>query len=229
VLRYYRRPLTDLDRGLLAEEMSFIDERWRHLRRFTIAAPLLLLAAGGLFLLLQGFENRALFYLAAFVLAVFLGIVLWVYRENALMLAAREAALRRALDRDEVRVLHCRADNMLAVPEAADEGPGYFFQVEPYAILYLDGQAYYPTNRFPNTDFEVVEVLDEQGVVIAGRINCLGERITAERALTPAQKARLVRQDRLPADMSLIDGALAGVEERLLAGSAVIRPLSETG
>jgi hypothetical protein len=125
------------------------------------------------------------------------------------------------------RVLHCRPSACLAVPEIEDEGPGYFLQVDNDRVLYLAGQLYYATARFPSTDFELIEVLDATCMPAVFRIDCHGERLQPLQTLTAETKLLLVDKDVIPEDLTLIDGTIEGLEDRLLNGTARFSPLQE--
>jgi hypothetical protein len=229
VLRYYRRPLSDTERRSLEAELTQLGSRRRGFLRFTVAAGVLILVIGVPLAISQGREDENLLYLAAFVLAVYVGIIVWVYRENIADTRRREASLRGTLARNEARVLHCRTDAFVGVPEVEDEGPGYFLQVESNLVLYLGGQEYYPTRRFPSDDFELIEVLDHDGIPAAFRIEAHGERLKPAREIARQTKLEMAERDVLPEDLSLIDGTIDDVEARLLEGLAGSRSVSENG
>ena len=228
MLRYYRRPLSEDDRKGLAEELSFLTGRRRGFQRFVVAATILILLVGIPLAIAQSRDDPNLLYLAIFVLAVYIGILLWAYRENIGDTRWRKASLQGALSKNEARVLHCVASEFLAVPELEDEGPGYFLQVEDGLILCLEGQAYYPTSRFPCADFELVEVLDSEGVPVLFRIDCHGPGLKPARTMAPETKLMMADRDVFPEDLMLLDGTIGDVEERLLDGSAVMKRLNET-
>jgi hypothetical protein len=227
VLRYYRHPLGAADRQALASELSFLTQRRERFRRFALIASVLVLLVGLPLAVMQGRDDANLLYLALFVVAVYLGIVVWAYRENLGDDRRRETSLRGALEMNVARVLHCRPSACLAVPEIEDEGPGYFLQVDNDTVLYLAGQLYYATTSFPSTDFELIEVLDAAGLPSAFRIDCHGERLLPLRTLTAETKVLLMDKDALPEDLILIDGTIEGLEDRLLNGSARFSPLQE--
>jgi len=227
VLRYYRRRLGAADRKAVASELSSLTRRRERFRRFTWITSVVVVLVGVPLAVMQGRDDPNLLFLALFVVAVYVGIVIWAYRENLGDDRRHETSLHGALDTDVTRILHCRASACLAVPEIEDEGPGYFLQVENAMVLYLAGQLYYATSRFPSTDFELIEVLDAAGMPASFRIDCNGERLPPVRTLTAETKVLLAERDALPEDLTLIDGTLEGLEDRLLNGSARFSTLQE--
>ena len=48
------------------------------------------------------------------------------------------------------------SDKFIELSEVEDEGVYYLFQVDNNQILSFGGQEFYPTNKFPSNDFEIV-------------------------------------------------------------------------
>lgn len=62
--------------------------------------------------------------------------------------------------------------------EEEDEGVYYLFQIHPDKILSFGGQDFYPTKKFPNSDFEIVEGRCTDGEIILLETYCYIATVT---------------------------------------------------
>lgn len=154
-------------------------------------------------------------YLGFGVVLVYVGIMLWVYWDSIRTTRRRVAQLQGTLTKNQVQVIHVQTEEMVELIEIEDEGAGYFFQVTPNKVLYLGGQEYYPTGKFPNSDFELVTIVDANDLPIAFQIVCHGQKLKPSRTIDKTAKLKLLDSDRYSQDLEVITGRLEKIEEVL--------------
>jgi len=105
---------------------------------------------------------------------------------------------------------------MVEIEEVEDEGPCYAFQVNDERIVFVEGQDFYPSARFPNTDFELVEIHDGAGKLVSMVIDKHGEKLTPLRRVSAEGQLQLYR----PAHLATVPGRLVDIEDILAAPAA---------
>jgi hypothetical protein len=81
-------------------------------------------------------------------------------------------------------VMDIRASAVVEVEEVEDEGACFIFQIAPDEMVILEGQDFYESPRFPNDDFSLVELLDEEGAVAAALRRCRGRKLVSQRRIS---------------------------------------------
>jgi hypothetical protein len=66
---------------------------------------------------------------------------------------------------------------MVELQEGEDEGACYAFQLDDDQILFISGQDYYSSSQFPNSDFSLNQILDDQGRLLEELISKQGEKL----------------------------------------------------
>lgn len=121
----------------------------------------------------------------------------------------RENALRF----NQAREFKIQSAELVEFEELDDEGPCYPFQIENGSVLFIRGQAYSSSARFPNTDFSLVDIRDANGVCLEEVIHKRGQKLKPIRTISAKQKSAMM----IPDHMSTIDGRLADIETLLVA------------
>jgi hypothetical protein len=166
----------------------------------------------------QATKDPNLGYLAFATMGIYTVIIWWVYWKNGGETRRHLRSLARALEVDRVAVTQCQSSEMVEAEELEDEGAEFFFQVEPGKIFCVRGQQYYATRRFPNTDFELVEIWGDDRPV-SWTIVCHGTKLNPIRTISKADKEWLIKSERYPEDLEVIDGKLGELEEIILRGA----------
>jgi len=133
-------------------------------------------------------------------------------------------AVRRcedALRRNEVHEVSIRSDAFVELEEIEDEGACYAFQLRDRRIVFVSGQDYYPSARFPNTDFSVIRVFDGERSLGQEFVEKRGSRLQPKRKISAEAKAQL----EVPQHLQVIEGDLDELEH-LLARSNQTHKLS---
>lgn len=107
---------------------------------------------------------------------------------------------------------HCEdlaiaASRMWEFEEEEDEGTCYAFELESRGVVFVAGQDFYPSARFPNTDFSIVTFRGKGGQDLDGLIEKRGEKITPEKTIPARKKAGL----NIPKHGSFFEGTLENV------------------
>jgi len=217
MLKHYERGLSESEGRWIQKDVRSGRTRIRRYLWFSLISSIVVCLAGVPLALWQATKDPNLGYLAFGTMGIYTVIIWWVYWKNGGETKRHLRSLKRALEVNRVHVTHCQSSEMVEAEELEDEGAEYFFQVESGKILCLCGQQYYATRRFPNADFELVEIWTDDHPV-SWTIVCHGAKLTPTRTISKADKERLLRSEGYPKDMEVIDGRLDQLEEIILRG-----------
>ncbi|HET9196538.1 MAG TPA: hypothetical protein VFO21_26870 [Vicinamibacterales bacterium] len=106
-------------------------------------------------------------------------IAVWVgrdMRQHASQFSGMAAGLRSALTANAAEVHDVRARAFVEFEEEEDEGACYAFEIEGPRLVFVSGQEFYSSARFPSLDFSLVYVLDEAGRTVDMLIDKRGAR-----------------------------------------------------
>jgi hypothetical protein len=96
-------------------------------------------------------------------------IALWVGRDmhqHASQFSDMATALQSALTANAADVYDVRARAFVEFEEEEDEGACYAFEIDGSRLVFVSGQEFYASARFPSLDFSLVYVLDEAGQAV---------------------------------------------------------------
>lgn len=158
------------------------------------------------------------FVITAFWLVAGLVLALWVARDakkDAAQLQSMVQGLQSALKRNAADVYDVQARSFVEFEEIEDEGACYAFQVDERRIVFVSGQEFYSSAKFPNTDFSLVHLHDSHGKLIEMLIAKHGAKAVPVRTIPAATKSKLA----VPDHLETIEGRLDDLES-LLATSA---------
>lgn len=208
-------PTLATDRPLTEEERRLVEIRHDDLRTRRHVAPQRTAAAvgivcGALALVTILLSNAPLPVILAFWGVMSVGLAVWTGRAVARSYPQVDV-LERALRVSRGRALRIRARRVVELEEVEDEGACFAFQVLPDQVLLLHGQQYYADETFPNSDFTILDVLDEDGGVADTLLISHGVRLRPERAIARSIKASL----EIPGDLTMMRGDLRDIETLL--------------
>jgi hypothetical protein len=210
-----QRGLSDREQRGLRRERDLLASQRKRILRFTLGGCALTLAIGIPAAIGQWRQETGLGVLALVVVCVFLGIFAWTYRCNVGDVGSRERQLDQALQRGHAVATRYRPQRYVAVEEIEDEGAEFFLELQPGQTLYLGGQHYYGINKFPNADFELVELRSPDGVVDF-RVDCHGDKLQPERTIGKQAKLQMLKSADYPQDGDTLPYSLDELEQRLL-------------
>ncbi|HPB67794.1 MAG TPA: hypothetical protein PLT76_05370 [Candidatus Omnitrophota bacterium] len=211
------RPLDEREKRTLSDEMIYLLQQKETFFRFTLILVLCGLVLGVMLAILQAQKNPVLGYWAFGAVGLYIGIFLWVYFGNTRDNMNRILELRTAMETGLVKVTHCQCSRVVALPEIAEEGPGFFLEVAEAKILFLGGPGYADHPDFPNSDFELIEICDANGKNLYFDIYCRGDSLIPEKTLDRNFKKRCLAAGCYPQDREILEGRLDDLETRLSA------------
>jgi Na+/melibiose symporter-like transporter len=204
------RPLTDTERRLL---------RWGDIRRrrgLTKALPEVMAVAGlvifatlwGLTLYTTRSERSgpSVLFISIFWLVVGTLISLWSYFSLRSHVEKEDNPFQSALRRNQAAAVRIKAG---AVIEVGDTGTAYAFQLRNSRIVFIVGQLFQTTTRFPNSNFTLVDIAAEDGRIAVGCIEKKGEKLIPIRRVSVSDPARI------PEHLSVIEGDLSQIDTLL--------------
>ena len=140
-------------------------------------------------------------------------ISLWVYLSEKPKQKAGVELYASALRRNEARETRIRSDEMVELEEEEDEGACYAFQLSGEQIIFVSGQDFYPSARFPNSDFSLVQIYGENEVVVEILIEKHGKKLGPKRKIPAELKSKM----KVPDHLQVIAGKLDDLEKLLAA------------
>jgi hypothetical protein len=133
--------------------------------------------------------------------------VLQERRKLSRRIAAYDHALASGICADRQVV----ATRMWEFEEEEDEGACYAFELESGGVVFIVGQEFYASARFPNADFSLVDFFGPNGEVIDMMIVKRGPRLAAERVIAAKDKAQM----KTPEHTECFEGTLEQVYAHL--------------
>jgi hypothetical protein len=210
------RPLTDKERRFVSSALARHKDRTDTLPRRSLFLGLGLFAFFAVAMTATTFLDKrgpAWYYCLLISLAIAAPISLWSYFEVKLKVYREVDLYEGALRRDEATVIRIQSNAMIEFEEKEDEGACYAFQLDNHQLIFISGQDYYPSAKFPNSDFSIVEIHGEDGKPIESVIEKNGSKLKPLRKLSWPQK----RSTSFPEDLEIIEGDLDNLEEVLTA------------
>ncbi len=215
MLEKFHRPLTVAEtrivRGWAARHRREIDA----FPKKTLCAAFVVFGALWLATILASSANRLV--ISGVWLLAGIAMWLWGYVGERRKLSRQIRTMESAIRRNEATVVQVQASAVVELEEYEDEGLCYAFQIGENLMVFICGQHYYDfsSRRFPNSDFSMIEILDESGETVHIRMAKRGLKLEPVRTIPAEVKAKL----RQPGDLEVISGRLADLE-RLLAMTA---------
>jgi hypothetical protein len=206
-----KRPLSNAETRLLTRRLTSVQKaRRRAIFRVTASGAPITGALCILTLLASSTDPRIV---VGFWLAVTLLLISWVSSERRRAFSTSIGRLESALRGNTAEVVRATSPQCLAFEEIEDEGACYAFQVEAQQVLFVIGQDFYESARFPNSDFSLVHIRAESGDLVEMAFLSGGSKLKPARIVPATVKATL----KIPEHLTVIDGSLADLEARLAA------------
>lgn len=204
------RQLTDSEQRVLRAKSRGLRNRPGR-RRWSVVA-IGALVFGVLWGLTLAASDAPWHIVTGFWLVAGIGIMLWVQRDvNKDVKAFDEIrdGINSAIRANKAQVVDVKAKAFVAFEEIEDEGACYAFEIPEDKLLFLSGQQYYESAKFPSLDFSFVQALDERGRVVDEWVQKRGPKAVPLRVIPSETK----RQMEVPDDLKSIEGKLTDLEE----------------
>jgi hypothetical protein len=144
-------------------------------------------------------------------LAIGIPITIWAYLSNRKGVVKSIRQLESALVQNAACEVRIHSNATIEFEEVEDEGACYAFQLNNRRIVFIVGQQFYSSLRFPTSDFSMVDFGTEDGSVVAGFVRRRGMRIKPVRRIPSQKKAKL----KIPEHLQVINGELSQIEQLL--------------
>ena len=212
ILEPSQRPLTGAEIRLLKSRLESLRVRGRRAVSAGLWIGLCVIVL--LWAVTMFVSDAPAIVITGFWIVVGIVIVWWVGRDlksDSRTMDEFAAALESAVHRNLAEVYDIRATGFVAFEEVEDEGACYAFQLEGDRLVFLQGQEFYETARFPSLDFSLVCPLDHLGRQVHMFIDNRGPKAEPQRRVPADIKWAL----EFPEDLEVVDGTLDRVEELL--------------
>ena len=204
------KPLAGPERRALEMKLAGLKHAGRKAVRHSLTGQLIaFVVLCGLTLLLSDAPPPIVL---SFWLAIMALIGVWIAIDGYLRGRTLSSTLRRTLASGRVREVRIVASGVVEFEEESDFGAYYAFQIADDRIVFIWGQEFYATSKFPNSDFALIDVLDPDGERVDFFIRKSGQKLEPIRTIPVDVQRRL----QLPEHLRVMEGKLAQLE-RLLA------------
>jgi hypothetical protein len=99
-------------------------------------------------------------------MGVALPISVWSYLSLRPKRFADVCQIESALRRNQACVIRIQSEAMVEFEEEEDEGACYAFQLNEHRVIFVSGQDFYPSARFPNSDFSLVSIYADNNALV---------------------------------------------------------------
>lgn len=209
------RPLAETERRLLGWALSHRQRRLRALPRRMLGIGVLIF--GSLWVLsviaTMGHKRGPSWYVSGLIwLGIGIPVSLWSYFNVRRSIAKSIRRFESGLRKNAACEIRIQPKAMVEFEEEEDEGACYAFQLGNRRIVFVIGQEFSRSARFPNSDFSLIEISTEDGAVVVGLIRKHGVKIGPVRTIPAQRKAKL----KIPEHLQVIDGDLSQIEGLLV-------------
>ena len=210
-LHRHTRSLTASEGRFLRLRRSAIRSQRRRVLARTVAAAII----GGALLCLVTLlaSNASRTSVIGFWLVISGALAGWAAFDAHRSLRAIAQRVESALRADRVDEVVIEASQFVSFEEASDEGACYAFEVAPDQVIFVSGQDFYPSARFPCTSFALAHIQSETGATIDILIEKHGPKVAPVRVLPASAKATL----RIPDHLAVVTSSVATLESALAA------------
>lgn len=205
----FKRPLEDKEKKALSNLLSSLKRKKRdaYSRAFVVSFPIACILA----VLTARASNAPWQVIVLFWLLIGTLIASWVALEERKKYVKQVKSVEQAINKGEAEVVRIKSKEMVEFKEIEDEGAGYAFQVDEEHILFISGQDYYPSKKFPNDDFEFIYIYDSAGNLVDLLIKNYGDKLTPIRDISSDTKKKLA----FPEHLEVRKGRLTDLEQIL--------------
>ncbi len=102
---------------------------------------------------------------------------------------------------------------MVEFEEEEDEGACYAFQLDEGQMIFISGQDFYPSAKFPNSDFSIVNIYADDEQLVESLMEKHGHKLEAVRKISSRTKSGM----NIPDNLEIVEGELIQIEEILAA------------
>jgi hypothetical protein len=203
------RAVTTAERRRLAARARQVERRYR--RAWAQAAAGSALVCGVLGALTLAASDAPRLVIVVFWIGMTALFTLWVGADERRALRRLRAGAAAAAAATRAREVRIRSSAVIAFDEIEDEGACYAFAFDAGRMIFIAGQEFYSTPRFPNDDFSLVEAIDDRGRALDAWTDIHGQPLTPVRTIPAAIKRSL----EIPDHLTIVDATPEDIEQQL--------------
>ncbi len=148
-------------------------------------------------------------------LLFFLLTLLWSYLQGMKSSRQLQQSCYNALTGNQAEVTACSTEKVATISPSAMQGPDFFFDTGNGKILWVDGAAFPLSERFPNSDFELVQVYDAEGLLVYHTVSNRGVKIEPVETLPKSARKAFYRQQNGHKNHEIFKGDLGNLQQLL--------------
>lgn len=201
-----RRPLTDAERRFLQSRIRDVQSRGRRGR--AVAVPITAVVVLVLWLATMLASDAPPLVITGFWLVFGIGLALWMRRDankDARSFNTMAADLQSALKMNAADIYDVKARAFAEFEEVEDEGACYAFELSGNRLLFVAGQEFYESAKFPSLDFSLVYVLNESGQTVEMVVDKRGPKAKPTRTIPASAKEGMEMPEHLDVRFGTIE------------------------
>ena len=136
-------------------------------------------------------------------------ISIWISLEERHRIWKRQKDYNETISQGMVYEFRVVSSRMVEFEEIEDEGACYAFELDAGGVVFITGQEFYESARFPNDDFSIVEFRNTGNKVVAFQIEKRGKKLSPFQRVSADEKKRLILPDHLTTVSGTIDAFMA--------------------
>ena len=210
------RPLIDKEIRILKKDINQLAKRNTFQKRFLLGWTIVAMIV--VTIVFFRLDSKAEYYLLFGAVVIYILIGVWVYLENVIKIKKQKNSIDFVLAENKAKSIKIVSNKYIELSEVEDEGVFYLFQIEDNKILSFGGQDYYPTNKFPSDDFEIVMCHGKSGELVLLEKYVNGNRIQPIQKITGHRKLELISRSKYPNpnNFTVIEGQIVQIESLLM-------------
>lgn len=211
------RQLNDKEIRILKKDVKQLNKRNTFQKRFLFSWAIVALVVGTIVFFRLDSKTEYYLLFGSEIIYILIGVL--VYTENNIKIRKQKNNIEFVLTENRVKSIKVVSKKYIELSEVDDEGVFYLFQIEDNKILSFGGQDYYPTNKFPSDDFEIIMCHGKSGELVLLEKYVNGHRIQPIQKITGQKKLELISSSKFPDPNSftIIEGQIEQIE-RILMG-----------
>jgi hypothetical protein len=181
------RPLTDAERSQLAVRVA--QARRESAMALVKTGGASAIVCGPLALATLWASDAPAVVIAAFWSALWLVFTIWIGLPWRGLMRGQIPVLEDGIRTNRARATRLQSSRVVEFEEEEDEGACHAFELDDKTSVFIVGQAFYDAEDFPNSDFEMVDILGEGGRTVDGLLEKHGTKLHPERVVPARVKA----------------------------------------
>ncbi len=203
------RVLSKKEKRAIQKQIIFIKNRSRQLKQRLVIVCLVMFGFLSALTILLSDDHWPIIIIFYTIIGGLISFSIWHQeKENK---SERLLQLENVLNKGSVSELRIQATNVVQFEEEEDEGACFAFQYALNELIFISGQEFYESSKFPNNDFSLIHIQDSSGKPVEFFIEKHGQKLKPNRVVPAQQKSKL----KIPEHLSRISGNIDDIEKLL--------------